>query len=184
MNWLDIILLVVVIASGLIGLRTGLIKEVAHLGGAVAGLIIAARYHGEFAGFFSEWLGEGALLRIVSFLAVFAVVFVVAVLLGWLISGSLKTLKLGWIDKFLGVAFGALRGVLLVVLILVALLMILPDSKPSSVLQGSSVYEIVAPGVQLVSRFMPENLGEEIRQRDEMHRGDGNVIRQIREAAA
>lgn len=162
MNWLDIIFAVIVVASALIGLRQGLIKEVTHFGGAVAGLIIAIRTHEQFSDLLVDWLGEGALLRVVSFFAVFAIVYIAAVVVGWLLSGSLKTLKLRWIDRLLGVVFGTLRGTLIVLLLLVAILLTVQPERPARPLRSSAVYGVLSPGVRIIARWMPGRLGRKL----------------------
>lgn len=171
MNWLDLLLGLVLVVSAVIGLKTGLVREVAQLAGVILGLIISSRTHQGFAEVLSQWLGEGFLVGVASFFIVFILVYVAALLLGWALSKSLKFLQLGWLDRFLGAFFGAARGVLLAILILIGLLMLLPDSRPNRTLRDSTVYQSLGPGVRFVAGLLPDSAREEIARRDSVHRG-------------
>jgi membrane protein required for colicin V production len=170
MNWLDIVLGIVAVLSAVIGWRQGLVKEVAQLAGVVLAILVASRAQGRVAPLFGGALGDGIALRIASFAAAFLIVYVGAVVLGWLLSRSLKTLKLEWLDRAFGAFFGAARGGLLALLALVALLLLLPDSRPNTILRGSWTYRNVRPGIFLVGGLLPRSVGEEIDRRDGIHR--------------
>jgi membrane protein required for colicin V production len=131
---LDSIVVVVLLLSIVIAFFRGFIKEmltIVNLGAAAA----AAYLFGPMLlPSFRGWLGieEGAekkaadifgvippevMAHFLSYLCVFFGVFVILTLAGIAISGSVKALGLGPIDRMLGMAFGAARGFLLVFLI-------------------------------------------------------------------
>jgi uncharacterized membrane protein required for colicin V production len=65
------------------------------------------------------------------------------------------------------VLFGALRGVLIVLLLLVAILLVMQPEKPVGFLQSSAVYEVLSPGVGMVARAMPGKLGRKVERSHE-----------------
>lgn len=111
MNWLDIVLIVVIVISAFTGLRMGLIKAVLSLVGTIVGVILAGRYYI----FLSERLSfipQESLAKIVAFViilfAVMAIVSIIASLLKWAVS----LIMLGWVNRLGGAAFGLVLGVI------------------------------------------------------------------------
>lgn len=140
MNFLDILLAIPLCYFIYKGWRRGLVFEIATLVGIIVG--IWACIH------FSTWVaealnikGEGAVL--VAFFITFAAVMVGAFFLGKTIEGMFKMVKLGAINKLLGAAFGMIKClcVLSVLLNFVLLvdqeqMLMTPKVKEESVLFG------------------------------------------------
>lgn len=118
---IDLVLLVLLFASLVLGWRKGLISQAASLLG-VAGALIAARLWGADAGvWLTRVLGEpspddgaagGMATRAVSLLG-YAAVSVVAWLWIWLLArmlrSAIKVVLLGWVDSLGGAAFMCLE---------------------------------------------------------------------------
>ena len=110
---LDWIFLVVLVLSLLIGAWRGLVYEVLALGTWVAAFFLAQWYAPAAA----QWLPMDGATETIQYAAGFVVVFILAMfagsLLTWSISRLFQVAGLRPADRFLGAAFGALRGVVL-----------------------------------------------------------------------
>ena len=109
MNWLDMVILVLLIIPTVIGLRIGIIKAVVSLAGVIIGIILAGRYHVDLAEQLT-FISSASLANIVAFalilLGVMLIAAVVASVLKWITSMVL----LGWVNRLGGAAFGFLMG--------------------------------------------------------------------------
>lgn len=110
---LDWIFLVVLTLSLLIGAWRGLVYEVLSLGTWVAAFFLAQW----FAPVAAQWLPMAGATETIQYAAGFVVVFILAMfagsLLTWLISRLFQVAGLRPADRMLGAAFGAMRGVVL-----------------------------------------------------------------------
>ncbi|MFP6824658.1 MAG: CvpA family protein [Pseudohongiellaceae bacterium] len=118
MNEVDVAILVVTGISSLYGLWRGLIKEVFSLLSWIAALVIARVYSGMLA----SWLLILIESDSVRYVTAFAILFVVVMVLGTLITHSisklLTTVGLKLVDRLLGGAFGVARGLIIVLVII------------------------------------------------------------------
>ena len=111
MNWLDIVLIVVIVISAFIGLRMGLIKAVLSLVGTIVGVILAGRYYIPLSERLS-FIPQESLAKIVAFViimfAVMAIFSIIASLLKW----AASLIMLGWVNHLGGAAFGLVLGII------------------------------------------------------------------------
>ncbi len=113
---IDIIIAIAIIASVVIGFVRGFVKEAI----SIAALIIAiwaALYFGPVVGEISDsWISSRELQMWFGRILVFAIILSLGGLLGWGISKLVRLSVLSGMDRVLGSAFGAVRGVLIVAL--------------------------------------------------------------------
>ena len=156
MNWVDLVILAVLVVSALLAFMRGFAREVLGIGAWVGAGFFAAwsfpfvkeRFHG--------WIANPDIADPAAFGAMFLVALlflsIVAGMFGSLIRGSV----LGGIDRTLGVAFGVVRGAALIVFAYIAAGMITTADKwPEPVLQARSLpyaYE----GAVWVVNFLPD----------------------------
>ncbi len=116
----DIIFLIIVGLSVLIGILRGLIKEVISVSSLVAALWVSINFGSIFGEYFDAWIDEpGVQLwigMIVSFIAVILLGMFVARILSKIFRLSLSSR----IDRFLGACFGFLRGCILTAIFVLA----------------------------------------------------------------
>lgn len=110
MNWLDIIIILVLVIPTLIGLKTGLIKTVLPLVGIVLGIFLAGRFYGSMAGWLSSWLESPSQSKIAAFAIIFVLVMVAMLVFATVLSRFLKLVLLGWLDRLGGMVFGLAIG--------------------------------------------------------------------------
>jgi membrane protein required for colicin V production len=109
MNWLDAVIVIVLIISAIGGLASGLIKTVFSLAGIIVGVVLAGRLHNGLADHLSFISNENA-AHIVAFIIIFLIVIIIATILGAIISKIVSAMFLGCINRLAGAAFGAIAG--------------------------------------------------------------------------
>jgi len=114
----DIIAFAILAISALMGIWRGFVREVLALIGWVAASWVSYHYATWLA---YEWLSGvpgGEMMRLaLGFIILFIVVMIVCSLIGKTLAKLLQHAGLSPMDRFLGFAFGSLRGVLIVVVL-------------------------------------------------------------------
>ena len=114
MNYVDIIIIVVLFAFGVGGLRKGIITEAATLLGLGLGLYGAFHFSDYTADRLLQWVEiNPKYLNLISFIVTFIVVAILVNLLGRIVTKIVKSLNLGFIDKLGGFVFGIAKGILI-----------------------------------------------------------------------
>jgi membrane protein required for colicin V production len=134
MTVLDYFVLLVVIASVASGAIKGIIRVTFSVAFTLAGLVVAAQLYPYAASllrlFVVAWLAD-----LLGFVGLFVLVLVAGGLASRWLRVGLKRARLGWVDHFLGGAFGLLRGWLICSVIYLALTAF--PSKPEAVRQAT-----------------------------------------------
>ena len=155
---IDIVLLLVLLVSVLLGLWRGLVFEVLSVAGWVAAFFLAQWYAAPTA----QWLPLGQTAEPLRYAAGFAVVFVAVVfaagLLAWLLKKGIESVGLRPVDRALGAAFGLLRGV--VILLALALVVNMTPWQQHGAWQASVGAGVLNRGLHVVKGAMPENIAQ------------------------
>ena len=130
MNWIDLIIIALIVVSGLISLFRGFVRESFSLATWIVGVWLGIRYAAEVAEQIPQAVSDATLRLGIGFALIFIGVLIVGGILGVLANRLVKGTGLTGTDRSLGVIFGLLRGVLLVaVLIFLASLTLMPDES-------------------------------------------------------
>lgn len=117
---IDILIAVAIVISVVVGLVRGFVKEAISIT-ALLVAIWAALQFGPGVGDMSEnWIGAEEMQTWFGRILVFLIVLALGGLLSWSIAKLVRLSILSGMDRMLGAAFGALRGVLLVALAILA----------------------------------------------------------------
>jgi len=129
MNWIDIVLLVLLVAAVIIGSRKGLIREIIALVILAATVIVSINYIDIIAEKVYAQIGGSPLITaIISFIILLAFVYAVFKLLGMMFYRFANLQKLGKKDQLGGALVGAIRGwVIISFLIFLVFLAPMPD---------------------------------------------------------
>lgn len=109
MNWLDIIIIVVLIISTIFGLRTGIIKAALSLAGLIIGVILAGRYYTPLSEQLT-FIPQAGVAQAVAFAIILIGVMVIAGVLAKLLKWATSLVMLGWVNKLSGAVFGLVLG--------------------------------------------------------------------------
>jgi membrane protein required for colicin V production len=114
LNWIDIAFIAVIVVSALIGVARGLVREVLSLVVWAAALAVGWFFHREVADLLTAQIAEPSVRLGVAFVGLVLAVLVLGAILGALLSLVIDKVRLSGVDRGLGLAFGAARGVVLV----------------------------------------------------------------------
>ena len=120
-NGLDIVVVVILLATLILGLIKGLVRQVIGIAAVIAGLILAARYYPQVSSVFGGAFASEKWASIVGFALIFVVVLAVGGLISYLVC-KLLCGPLRFIDHLLGGVLGLVQGVLICGVIVFALL--------------------------------------------------------------
>ena len=114
MNWVDYLIIAVIVVSALVGVARGLIREVLSLGVWILALLVAWFFHHDVAEMLTPYLSQPSLRILVAFAALVVAVLFVGAILGAIMVALVDRAGLNGVDRFLGLGFGAARGALIV----------------------------------------------------------------------
>lgn len=153
---IDLILLLLLLASVLLGLWRGLVYELLSIAGWVVAFLLAQT--------FAAWAGARLPLQdfteplryAAGFIAVFVVAAFGAGLLSWLVGRLVNSVGLGPVDRVLGAGFGLLRG--LAMLLALALVVNMTPFKQQEGWQASVGARSLDQGLYWLKGAMPDSL--------------------------
>jgi membrane protein required for colicin V production len=147
MNWIDALIVVVLILSVISGFTNGLVKEIASLAALILGIWGAIR----FSTFTAEKLYDyfdmsGRYVGIIAFLITFGIIVVIIHFVGILADKVVSAVSMGLVNRILGMAFGVLKSVLMMSVLFVVLNAI--DARksflPKDKIEGSMFYNPIS----------------------------------------
>jgi membrane protein required for colicin V production len=157
--WIDVLMLAVLALSVVIGLVRGLMFEVMSLVGWVVAYLVAQAYSGVVASHlpFLSPTGQPGSAGVAAFVFTFIVVLVAWSLLARFARLLVQVTPLSVIDRVLGGAFGALRGLLL--LLVAATIVMATPAQASAAWRQSHGAQWLAALVRNIQPLLPFDLG-------------------------
>lgn len=149
--WVDVVLLVAMALSIVVGLWRGLVFELMSLVGWVVAYIAAQAFSGQVVAYLPIGAAGSALHQGAAFALTFIAMLVGWALLAKLVRMAIHATPLTLADRFLGAGFGLLRG--LVVLLVVATLVAFTPAARSPAWtssQGASWLGVLIAGIKPV----------------------------------
>jgi len=154
MNWLDFILLAIVLVTAVVGIFKGFVKQVIGLVAVIAGLVLAVIYYEPVAGVFTGLVKNRLVSNFLGFLLIFVVVLIAGAVLGHLITKAMVG-PLALANRLFGAAFGFIKAVLICGIIVFALVSF-EIAKPAL---GTSVLAPICLGAtRAVINAIPKDL--------------------------
>jgi membrane protein required for colicin V production len=163
MHAVDIIIVVVVSFCLIRGLFRGLIREVASIVGVLAGFYGACAYHGQLVPVVERFIANEGYRRILCFFLLFCVIFAAVSLIGVVIRHLLNIAFLGWIDRLCGLVFGAMKGCLIVAVMIMGLTAVVPGGN--EIMAGSRLGVHVVTVSTLMSTLVSGRMKTELQHR-------------------
>lgn len=164
MNPLDILMIVIFIYCLTMGIFRGPVRELASIIGVLGGYFAACMYYATLVKYLSKlkWISDPSYLDIVSFLIIFSCIFLIISVIGIIIKYLLKIANHGWLDRVSGGGLGAVKGILIVSVLLVNFTAFLKDGAP--IIKNS----LFAPHVTLISEQMAKVVSKKMKQKYEV----------------
>jgi membrane protein required for colicin V production len=136
---------------------TGLVRVVIGFSAAIIGLILACWFYGPAGAFLLPYVSSRSVANLIGFLLVYAMTQLAGFLIGLLIRMLFKQLGISWLDRFLGLGFGLVRGALVSTIIVLGLLAFTPNPPPRSVVE-SRIAPYLIEVASLAVRIAPKEL--------------------------
>lgn len=118
MNELDWLIVIIVAFSALMSLLRGFVKEAFSLLTWLVALFVGLALSPNLAQLLSNWLAHEVLRMIVAFLCLFLVTLIIGGVISSLVVSLVSKTGLGPLDRLLGTVFGALRGAVIIMAVL------------------------------------------------------------------
>ena len=157
LNLADWFILIVLIASGIISLSRGFTKEFLSLFLWLAAFVAAISLEYLATPKINEFIGNQEISKIISYIVVFIVFIFLGGIIIKFISKLIKWSGASGFDRFLGVIFGLIRGLI----VLFVIFLILPSGlKTTDVISNSKITPIIqkyAPQIEAYFRDLIDN---------------------------
>jgi len=157
LNPADWFILVVLIASGIISFTRGFTKEFLSLFLWIAAFIAAISLEFLATPRINEFIGNEEISKIISYIFVFVIFIFVGGIVIKFISKLIKWSGASGFDRFLGVLFGLIRGLI----VLFVIFLLLPSSlKTTDLISNSKITPIIqkyAPQIEAYFRDLIDN---------------------------
>ena len=147
MNFIDIIILLLLVWSLIRGYRNGLFIEVASVGALIIGIWGSIRFSGYTAHKLLEMFDmQGDYIGLISFVITFIIIVVLVHFLARVIDKLFKAVAMGFIVRILGMAFAVVKVVLILSILFVILETVGQKKKmlPRKSIEESRLYRPVA----------------------------------------
>lgn len=161
MALIDWAIVIILIVSVLSAAKHGFFVEAFSLAGVVLGLLLASWNYQKLLPLLDRWVHSPGVAEAIAFVAIALAVMVIAGLAGRLIRWSVRSIGLGWADRFVGAVFGLLKGCVLVTLGIMAIAAFLPRATWMERSKLAPYFLSAAHGASVMT---PIELGERIRE--------------------
>jgi membrane protein required for colicin V production len=151
MNWLDIVILIVLLISIVMGIRAGVIKVLFTLAGGIIGVVLAGRYS-DSLGSKLTFISSSSTANIAAFVIILVVVMLIAAILAFVLKKIAAAILLGWVDKLAGGVLGLVLGALFMGAILT---MWIKFQGGSDVVTGSALSRFLLDKFPVVLGLLP-----------------------------
>lgn len=156
MNALDVSFLILIGISVIYSFIRGLVREIFSLLAIILGFLGASYGYAILAVWLKKWVENETLALVLGFAILFLAIAFSLSLAGKLLSNFIKSMDLSWADRVGGGAFGLLKAILLIAVIILVLTAFLPAK--SKILRES----VISPSVMTIARglswVVPEKL--------------------------
>ena len=159
MNWLDIVILVLLVISAIGGFATGLIKTVFSLVGLIVGVVLAGHFYVGFSNYLTFIPGDNG-PRVAAFIIIFLIVMIVAALLGILLTKIVSAIMLGWVNRLGGAVLGVILGAFFVAAILAVWVKF---ANPGDAITNSKIASVLLDKLPFILGLLPSEF-DSVRQ--------------------
>lgn len=166
MNLLDAGIALILLISIVTAARAGFSREVIGLAAVVVAGICGAWFYGTAGAFLLPYVSSPQVAHFAGFALVFVGIMLLGAIAGHIVSRLLKTVGLTWLDRILGAMFGAVRGILICVVLVMALVAFSPGppgaGAPRSVI-GSRLAPYVIGTAKMIVSIAPHEMKDGFR---------------------
>lgn len=160
MNWLDYLILLLILLSTALGTARGFIRAVFGFVSTLLGVFLGARSYDDIAKSFYDHLSNPGVANFIGFMIVFITVLIIGGIFGHLVSRTVDWAGLRWLDHVLGGGLGMVRGGLVGAALVMAMCAFSRTPPPRSVVE-SRMSPIVIDGAYLAAKMTPAKVHDD-----------------------
>jgi membrane protein required for colicin V production len=164
MNWLDIVLAIILLASVVAGFRRGLSRQIIGLVSVVLALLLGIWFYGNIGYYLLPYASSRSLANAGGFAVVFCGVLLLGVLVSFVVGRFLKVTGLSIVDHLLGAGFGVLRGLVFAIAIIMGVMAFSRGDKPPETIVNSRLAPYVVDAARMFAAMAPHELKEGFRK--------------------
>ena len=161
MNWLDILIGVVLIASMIGAYRNGLSREVVRLAALIAGVVGGLWYYGPLSVLLQPYIDNRRVAEFAAFMLFLVGSLIAGAVIAWALGKLMGWTGLRWFDRLLGAAFGVMRGLLVSAVIVLGVIAFTPFPSSEEEVAESRLAPFVLHTAQMVADFAAPRAFEE-----------------------
>ena len=155
LNWLDLAIIVILGALTWRAFVVGVVREVVMLAAVVFGALLAGKLYMELAADAAVLVEDERTRELVAFVAIFTGVVVIGQIVALLLRRTAALLLLGPVDRLGGAAFGLLKGVVVVEVLLVAVTAFPAATGLTAAAESSALASLFLEGFFVVEPLLP-----------------------------
>jgi membrane protein required for colicin V production len=155
MNWVDAVVVAVLVVSTLIAVVRGFAREVLGLVAWAGAVAIAVWGYPFVAPRFNQWIGDPNVATAAAYGTLFLVSLIFLSIVTGMLGGLVRASPLSGLDTTLGLLFGVLRGALLLVAAYIALGFVVEPSRWPAPLQDARSTPWVYQGAVWAAGLLP-----------------------------
>ncbi len=171
MNWIDLVLIVVLLLSVIGGLKGGFARVGIGFIAAILGIFIGFWSYGIVGAYVLDYVSSRQMANLIGFFVIFFGVVILGAIVGAILAKFLKWAGLSGFDRVLGGAFGLVRGFIIAAAIATVLLAFAPSPPPRSVVESKLLPYIVDVSSVLAS-MTPHDIKDAFRDAKEKTQKD------------
>jgi membrane protein required for colicin V production len=154
MNWVDLVIVVLIAWFTFSAFSAGVIREVVTIIGVALGVVLAGLFYKDLADDVRLAIDTDHAPEIISFLVIFGACFLAGQLAAMVLKQTASLLMLGTFDHLFGAAFGFLKGMVVVELLLI-LFVTVPMLDLRNSIDQSTFGPLFLDGIPLLLKVLP-----------------------------
>lgn len=158
MNWLDLVLGIVLVASAASAMFNGLTHEVVRMAALLAGLLGGIWFYQDASSLYADWVANESLRDFAGFATILLGALGAGALITWLMNVLWKFAGVRWFDRLLGGAFGLARGFVLCAALVLGMLAFVPVQGAERAVANSAIAPVVLHGAHATVSLAPDDL--------------------------
>ena len=164
MNWVDLLIAGAIAWTTFRAFSNGLIREAISLLSLIAGLVLSGAFYDDLSANLEFLVPEPNTRRLAAFAAIFLGTAIAGQVLGMIMRSVAAVLMLGPFDRIGGAAFGFLKGLLFVQVLLIAVSVFPAATSVSKAVADSKLAPVFLDRVPLAELGLPEEFNNPLQQ--------------------
>ena len=161
MNWIDLAIILILVAFVAMAYTAGLIREVVTMVAVFVGIVVAGLLYEDFATDVLVFIDDEDAARAVAFLILLGAIYLLGQIAAYVLKRMASIMMLGWADRAGGAVFGLIKG-LIVVQVLVILFAAYPNLGLDDAIDNSEIGKFFVDDASVVLVFLPGEFDDRI----------------------